>query len=265
ITKGPTGRDLKYFLDGLQADVEFVVGGPPHTRIKAHKLILAMRNVVFEAMFYGSMPEKGNVLIPDLHPDGFRGFLSYLYSFEAKFTDVETALHIKRAAQKYLELNLVELCSKFVKKNINPENICIVLDILTASQEPMSEYNDIIGEILRTKTTQVLDSNTFLTASESTIFEVLRREKKISEYDLLWSIFAWALANCSGVADTLSDRLLQTSIKPFLSEIKLLSLTPEEFVRGPVAWKILTVDEAYCILCNIIQRGSMPLPEFCKA
>ncbi|CAN7983214.1 unnamed protein product, partial [Ixodes hexagonus] len=189
----------------------------------------------------------------------------YLYNFEAKITNIETALHIKRAAQKYLEPNLVELCSEFVKKNINPDNLCVVLDFLTAGHEPMSEYNDTIDNILQTKTAQVLDSDTFLLASESTIFEILRREKGISEYLLLWSIYAWALANCSGVTDAMSDKLLQTSMKPFLSEIKLLSLTPEEFVEGPVAWKIFTVDEAYCILCNIVQRGSMPLPEFCKA
>lgn len=75
VPQGPTRKDLKYLLDGLQTDVEFLVGDPPGTRFKAHKLILAMRNDVFEAMFYGSIPEDGDVIIPDLHPDGFRAFL----------------------------------------------------------------------------------------------------------------------------------------------------------------------------------------------
>lgn len=264
VPQGPTRKDLKYLLDGLQTDVEFLVGDPPGTRFKAHKLILAMRNDVFEAMFYGSIPEEGDVIIPDLHPDGFRAFLSYLYSHEAKFADVETALLTKRAAQKYLDLNLVGLCTEFVRKSIKPDTLCCVLDVLAISDEPMSEYDVAINETLRTKAGEVLDSKTFISASEVTILEVLRREKRVSEYEVLRSIHAWAVVKCSAVADTPSDKLLERSMKALLSEIKLLSLTPAEFVEGPAAWKIFTVDEAYSILSNIIKRGSMPLPDFCK-
>ncbi|KAG0445334.1 hypothetical protein HPB47_016547 [Ixodes persulcatus] len=101
-------------------------------------------------MFYGNMPEEGDVIIPDLHPDGFRKFLSYLYSHEAKFADVETALLTKSAAQKYLDLNLVGLCTEFVRKSIKPETLCFVLDVLAVSDEPMSEYDGAINETLRT-------------------------------------------------------------------------------------------------------------------
>lgn len=263
-TTAPRRKDLKYLLDGLRTDVEFLVGDSPGTRIKAHKLILAMRNDVFEAMFYGGIPEEGDVLIPDLHPDGFRGFLGYLYSHEAKFPDVETALLSKRAAQKYLDLHLVGLCTEFVRKSIKPDTLCSVLDVLKASNEPMSEYNSTINDILKTKAGEVLDSKTFIAASESAVFEVLKREKRVSEYELLRGIHAWALARCSAVTDTPSDVLLETSMKPFLPEIKLLSLTPQEFIEGPAAWKIFTMDESYRILSNIIKRGSIPLPEFCK-
>ncbi|CAN8008554.1 unnamed protein product, partial [Ixodes pacificus] len=189
---------------------------------------------------------------------------SYLYSHEAKFPDVETALLTKRAAQKYLDLNLVGLCTEFVRKSIKPDTLCFVLDVLAISDEPMSEYDSAINETLRTKAGEVLDSKTFIAASEVTILEVLRREKRVSEYEVLRSIHAWAVIKCSAVADTPSDKLLESSMKGLLSEIKLLSLTPGEFVEGPATWKIFTVDEAYRILSNIIKRGSMPLPEFCK-
>ncbi|KAG0426085.1 hypothetical protein HPB47_026795 [Ixodes persulcatus] len=42
---------------------------------KAHKMVLAMRNEIFEAMFYGNLPEKDQVRGTDLHPDGFSAFL----------------------------------------------------------------------------------------------------------------------------------------------------------------------------------------------
>ncbi|CAN7949076.1 unnamed protein product, partial [Ixodes hexagonus] len=191
-------------------------------------------------------------------------YFSYLYSHEARFADVETALHTKRAAQKYLELNLVGLCTEFVRKSIKPDTLCFVLDVLMVMHEPMSEYNDIINQTLKTKTGQVLDSKTFIAASQRAIFEVLRREKEISEYELLRSIYAWAVAKCSAATDSSPSNRVESTMKPFLPAIKLLSLTPEEFIEGPAAWKVFTVDESYRILGNIIKRGSMPLPEFCK-
>lgn len=72
-----TRDDISFFTRGLYTDVEFLVGNYSHLprRIRAHKLLLAMRNEVFEVMFYGDLPEENEIRIPDLHPDGFVGLL----------------------------------------------------------------------------------------------------------------------------------------------------------------------------------------------
>lgn len=66
----------KYALKkGILTDVKFIVG-PEKTMYHAHRLILALRSPVFEAMFYGGLAERGDtVTIPDVSSDGFSHLL----------------------------------------------------------------------------------------------------------------------------------------------------------------------------------------------
>ncbi|KAG0429557.1 hypothetical protein HPB47_023534 [Ixodes persulcatus] len=122
--------DLALFLEERLTDVEFLVddGSHPPKVVKAHKMILAVRNEVFEAMFYGNLPEKGQVRITDLHPDGFFTFIKYLYTRKATFVDIQQAVHTRAAAQKYMDSKGMEDCDTFIRKKIHPTNVCIVLD-----------------------------------------------------------------------------------------------------------------------------------------
>lgn len=70
--------DLSFLTRGMHTDVEFLVehGFDDSPRsFRAHKMVLAMRNEVFESMFYGNLPEGDQVRITDLDPDGFSTFL----------------------------------------------------------------------------------------------------------------------------------------------------------------------------------------------
>lgn len=64
----------------LLTDCEFVVRSEllpdvPEQRFRCHKLFLAMRSEVFNALFYGELAEQGTVAIVDVHPDGFETML----------------------------------------------------------------------------------------------------------------------------------------------------------------------------------------------
>ena len=52
--------------------------GSDRDRIPAHKLILAARSPVFDAMFYGPMAEQKEVVVPDIETKGFKKLLRYL-------------------------------------------------------------------------------------------------------------------------------------------------------------------------------------------
>lgn len=73
----------QYLLEtGQWSDCKFIVGQEPHQQtLEAHKLFLAMSSPVFEAMFFGGIPEKNDVIpIRDVQPEAFKAMLEYIYT-----------------------------------------------------------------------------------------------------------------------------------------------------------------------------------------
>ena len=62
----------------LHTDVTFKFNNGD--RINAHKLILTLFSPVFEAEFYGSLNQNGEILITDIEPEIFKMLLGYLYT-----------------------------------------------------------------------------------------------------------------------------------------------------------------------------------------
>lgn len=66
---------MLYMLQNeIMCDVTFRVG-ESRKMIKAHKNVLASRSRVFHTMFEGSLPEKGEISIPDINEDTFSNLL----------------------------------------------------------------------------------------------------------------------------------------------------------------------------------------------
>ncbi|KAM7296798.1 BTB/POZ domain-containing protein 6 isoform X1 [Ixodes scapularis] len=256
----PKRDDLHFFTEGRHTDVEFLVwhgSGPPKS-FKAHKMVLAMRNEVFETMFYGSLPKKNQVRVIDLHPDGFSAFLKYLYSQKATFVDVKQALHTRTAAEKYMESELVEACHRFIKNSMQSTDVCYVLEY-AAKNSNLANFNDLINKFLNMSGAQVLESKAFIAASQETVLTILKNPQLcVKEYDVIKSVYAWA---CSGKETGVpSNTFLQWIISPFLPELRFLTLSPLEFVEGPVTWNILTESEALAVLSSIVKLGSKEWP-----
>ncbi|KAL1474405.1 hypothetical protein MTO96_037999 [Rhipicephalus appendiculatus] len=104
------------FESGDLADVEIAVK-PTHfpgesATFKAHKMIMALQNDVFRAMFYGDFAKEDRVVITDLHPEGVRGLLRYFYSGRLEVKTVHQAACTRTAAVKYLVPQLEQKCVK---------------------------------------------------------------------------------------------------------------------------------------------------------
>lgn len=67
----------KYLLvTGKWSDCRFLVGTEPTQQsFDGHKLFLAMSSPVFEAMFFGGMPESNPITILDVQPEAFKSLL----------------------------------------------------------------------------------------------------------------------------------------------------------------------------------------------
>ncbi|CAN8030356.1 unnamed protein product [Ixodes persulcatus] len=264
----PKRDDLRFFTEGRHTDVEFLVehGSDPPKSFRAHKMVLAMRNEVFETMFYGNLPEKDHVRVTDLHPDGFSAFLKYLYSKEATFVDVKQALHTRTAAEKYMESELVEACHRFIRNSMQSTDVCDVLEYAIKNGN-LGNFDDLINKFLNMSGIQVLESKAFIAASKETILRILKNPRlRVKEYDVIKSVYAWAIAHCGTGTGVPSNAVLQWTMRPFLPELRFLTLSPLEFVEGPATWNILTESETLAVLSNIVKHGSKKWPVgFCTS
>ncbi|CAN8030138.1 unnamed protein product, partial [Ixodes persulcatus] len=256
--------ELTLLLEERLTDVEFLVedGSDPPKVFKAHKMMLALRNEIFEAMFYGKLLEKDQVRITDLHPDGFFTFLKYIYSRKAPFVNIQHALRTRTAAQKYMESKLVEDCDAFIRRETKGTDVCIVLDYLLKYDNTVN-FDDIINWHLKENTREVLTSQAFIAASRESVLRILKVPGlNMREYDIIKCVYEWAVAHCSQEPDKPTIATLQQTMRPFLPELRFLALTSQEFVNGPCSWKVMTHSETLAVLSNIINPGSEKLPEF---
>lgn len=253
--------------DAELTDVEFVVQwklSPEVRSFKAHRLILALQNEVFKAMFYGNFAKEEKVVISDLHPDGFHGLLRFFYSRRFQANSITDAIYTRTAAAKYLVTELVAICTTYIEANLKPEDVCFYLDHVLSTGE-----NDAVGPakmLLRSQSASVLNSKTFEHCSAETVSFILDNVCNVAENVVVTIVYKWAMSRCirkGGAGDRVPD-VIRKHMRPLFPKLRFLALTADEFVRGPNMWHIMTDTEALAILGNIVAKGSMPLPAgFC--
>ncbi|CAN8000184.1 unnamed protein product, partial [Ixodes hexagonus] len=242
---------------GRHTDVEFLVddgSGSPRS-FRAHKLVLAMRNEVFETMFYGSLPEGDQVTITDLHPDGFSTFLMYLYSKRATFVDLKLALRIREAAQKYLESKLVKACDRFIRKSIQPTDVCEFLDY-GMEHGNLAHFDDLIDTLVADNARQVVESEAFVTASREAVLRILNNPRlSCKDLHVLENVFKWAVAHSGEKPnETHAGRYIpgMTFMHYLAVPFKLLLETSPQYNTGPIILNYFTESNARCILIGIM-------------
>ncbi|KAL3188591.1 hypothetical protein MRX96_022593 [Rhipicephalus microplus] len=232
----------KFLQSGQYSDVEFSIKPemfPISKMFKAHRQLLALRNEVFAAMFYGPLPEKDVVVITDLHPDGFYGLLKYLYTGKPKIKSTEEAMYTRTAADKYLEPYLALTCSEYISAHVTAEQVCHVIDytLLTGG-----EYVDnAVGRLLEDRPEAILASDAFTDCLQETVHFVLEKVTNVPEIPPL--PLSWP-------------------------KLRFLALTPEEFVTFNTSddtRDVLCKDDAFAIMSVILCNKSIELPSWaCK-
>ncbi|XP_050032444.1 BTB/POZ domain-containing protein 6-A-like [Dermacentor andersoni] len=243
---------------------------------KAHKMILALQNDVFEAMFYGPVAKGDRIVITDLHPEGVRGLLRYFYS---RPLDVQTAYQaacIRTAPAKYLVPQLEERCLAFMNERMVTDEVCAFLDyVLTVGEEALATPATIL---IVKDSIRVLSSATFTTCTQETVRYVLKHAANVPETSVLKAVYGWGRQRLRRAERSYSIRLrrkgrrlggepvdFRAIMRPLLPELRFLALTSKDFVDGPNTWGIFTDAEARAILSNIAIEGSMAMPKgFCE-
>lgn len=266
INKQKISERGQYLLEtGQWSDCKFIVGQEPHQQtLKGHKLFLAMSSPVFEAMFFGGMAEKNDpIAIRDVQPEAFKALLEYIYTDRVDLGSFELACELCYCAKKYMLPSLVEECTKYLWSDLSPKKACRAYEFAKLFEEPVLMEKCLL--IICTKTNEVLKESSWEEVELATLLTVLDQDdlQINSEIELFTAVERWAKAECVRKSLDPSDgKFLKSVIGNALSKIRFLSLSPQEFAEGPGMSPLLTQQEAFAILMNILCTGNKaPMPE----
>ncbi|CAL1272629.1 unnamed protein product [Larinioides sclopetarius] len=126
-SKDPLNSDLlRLYNEQKFCDVALKSGDK---EFGAHKNILSIRSPVFDSMFQNDMLEKstGVVNITDVDAEILNMMLEYIYSDKLEDLQMENAMKLYQAADKYQILSLKNKCSSLLKSTLTTRNVFRVL------------------------------------------------------------------------------------------------------------------------------------------
>ncbi|CAN7944371.1 unnamed protein product, partial [Ixodes hexagonus] len=124
----------------------------------------------------------------------------------------------------------MEDCDAFIRSSIQSTNLCEVMDY-TMKHGILTNFDGVIDRLLEVNADQVLKSESFIAASKGTVIKILKNPRLcLKEYDVIKSVRSWVIAHC-GTDKKLSALEVQQAMRPFLPELRLLTLTSMEFVE----------------------------------
>ena len=241
-------RNAYMFNNELLSDVSFTCG--ESSRIfHAHKYVLATSSAVFFAMFYGDLAKKGSTIrISDTDEKSFEEFLRYLYTDEWEVT-AENATGVLYLAKKYLISHLAKKCRKFLEANIQPDNVCVVLD--KAIQLDENKLEAMCWGIVSEKTRECVSSEAFCSIGPRTVNALLKRDMlAIIEVELFEAVLKWVDRECArqGIINIDENKTARRrAIGESVYDIRFAEMSQEDFAKYVPSAGILTETEIISI------------------
>ncbi|XP_067127903.1 BTB/POZ domain-containing protein 6-like [Centruroides vittatus] len=277
---------MKHILEFRDfSDVTFSFGEAPNEKkVKAHKLILAMRSDVFQAMFYGTMREtRSDVLVTDIDERIFQIMLKYIYTdqFEAKLP--EDIISTFYAAHKYHIPPLMNLCRTEIVPKLTGNNVSKIFQVARLLED----------EILITKCENIIPQNSKIVLESESFanllgddVEYLIKQKKLnnaSESDIFRGVLVWAKRRIEenkkyfeeksetdeeekDISEDIKEKNMRKEIRAvmnfLLPHINFLSMNLEEFIKLPDLTVVFSKKEIVQIALNIAKIRNAPLPDW---
>ena len=239
------------FKNDLLSDVSLLVRGSndegaskkKKIAIPAHKFVLSICSPVFFAMFYGEMAEKSDSIdLPDCEYEGVREMLRYMYSGKVGLNQ-RNVVQVLYVANKYMVQSLSDVCVRFLRKYLDPENVFCVLS--HAEQYDEKVLMDQCWEVIDRETEEAVKSEEFANIERSLLERIVKRESlTIREIELFKAVDRWATKECErqGLAadGNMKRRILGEKI---VTEIRFPVMEEKEFASVVLDIDMLTSKE----------------------
>ncbi|KAI5640741.1 BTB/POZ domain-containing protein [Phthorimaea operculella] len=270
---------------------------PGSNPLDAHKLILATASPVFAAMFYGTVGDQGSpVTITDIDLPTFSALLQYIYTDKTDISDVEAAIKLYKAADKYILVHLKIICLNYLFNNLNPNDVCQIYELACLYGE--NELEKKCLEVFSTETQLVLKGSGLCKAAHGTVKKIFSMDAlDIDSEVILFDALLEYLDNFkktnnnimaahstkegtefgqgdnsnadhqNGTSDNMASELSnnifeeeRSILKGLIEEIRFLSMCPSESAKIFASTNVLSEHEIKAICTNMIVPNITPLP-----
>ena len=239
-----------FFNSTCLSDVKFRVEGKI---VPAHKLLLAAKSPVFNAMFCGELAEQEQINLPDCEYEGMLEFLRFLYT-EKVYLSGMNVMQVLYLAKKYAVPDLTKRCNSFLNLNLDTSNVFSVL-----KHADFFSNDDLASDcwyFVEKNAKELLSSVEFLTIERSVLENVVARDMlNVEEVVLFKAVDCWAVKECERQnleAEGPVKRLLLT--EEIIQKIRFPVMRKDLFMDVVVRSNILTKEEE----CNINEYLSSP-------
>ncbi|CAI5449723.1 unnamed protein product [Caenorhabditis angaria] len=172
-------RIAHMYCNETLADVFFVVGNDETRQtIPAHKFVLSIGSVVFDAMFNGGLTPRNTeepieIELPDVEPPAFLTLLKFLYSDEVNIGP-ESVMTTLYTAKKYAVPAMETACVEFLTQSLEADNAFMLLTQAKLFDEPQLEQ--LCLELIDRNTIEALNGDGFTEIDLNTLCDVLMRD-----------------------------------------------------------------------------------------
>lgn len=164
----------------------------------------------------------------------------------------DTALSLLYAAKKYLLLDLVDQCQKFLQDNLTTDTVCSILDLGLTFDEPdlTARCLDYISE----KALKVFNTDGFLHMSPAALEAVMRLDIISATETLMYeSCIRWARSRAP--IKPVADAQIREILDGIIYRVRFPTMDAAEFTRLVIRTDILSLDEKLSVYYYYHTRG----------
>ncbi|XP_053395926.1 BTB/POZ domain-containing protein 1-like [Mercenaria mercenaria] len=166
----------------LWTDVKFHCNDhDENERIHAHKIVLAARSPVFQAMFFGPCASgKDEIDLDNVQAEIMDLLLSYIYSDTVTLSE-DNAPSVLEMAHYYQVTNLVQFCADYLTSIISFENASEILTL--AMRYEVTPLRDACCNFIDKNADKILGHEGFLELSEEYLLWILKGDTFYAKED----------------------------------------------------------------------------------
>ncbi|XP_055335823.1 BTB/POZ domain-containing protein 2-like isoform X3 [Paramacrobiotus metropolitanus] len=226
----------RHLLDcAPMSDVTFLVGmqSDEAVPVKAHRFILASGSLVFETMFYGSVPEPADqpVRVSDMDVDTFRSVLKYIYLGEVQI-DWDSVFSLLYASRKYGMPVLTQKCVDYVVDNLTPEN-CVEW-IAQIQKFDADGLVRVCLEVFDGWSPVLMKTESIAQVDAETVRLILERDSLLAdEKDVYDAVERWSKAACLSEHVDSTPENRRKILGDLLYLVRYAAMAPADLMNGP--------------------------------